>query len=148
MSGSSGCGDCAQQNPDGDPGCSDPVCQDIVCVLDAFCCDVVWDGLCAEQALANCDCGSVFALSATIGQADAGVLSGGEFVLAGGFWGAGVAVVSCPWDCGDGDGLVGIVDFLELLAQWDIVGTSCDFDGGGVGIVDFLKLLAQWGPCD
>ena len=54
---------------------------------------------------------------------------------------------SCPWDCGgDDDGDVGIVDFLELLAQWD-GGGSCDFDGGGVGIVDFLKLLANWGPC-
>jgi hypothetical protein len=25
---------------------------------------------------------------------------------------------SCPWDCGDGDGVVGINDFLELLANW------------------------------
>ena len=55
---------------------------------------------------------------------------------------------SCPWDCGgDNDGDVGIVDFLAVLAQWDMVGTSCDFDGGGVGIIDFLKLLANWGPC-
>jgi sugar lactone lactonase YvrE len=54
---------------------------------------------------------------------------------------------TCPWDCGDFDGEVGIVDFLALLAQWGMVGTSCDFDGGGAGIVDFLKLLAQWGPC-
>ena len=54
----------------------------------------------------------------------------------------------CPWDCGgDNDGNVGIVDFLALLAQWDQVGTSCDFDGSGVGIVDFLKLLANWGVC-
>ncbi len=53
----------------------------------------------------------------------------------------------CPWDCGNFDGNVGIVDFLFLLAQWDDIGTSCDFDGGGVGIVDFLKLLANWGDC-
>ena len=58
----------------------------------------------------------------------------------------------CPWDC-DGsidrsnDGSVGIIDFLTLLAQWGMVGTSCDFDGGGVGIVDFLELLGHWGPC-
>ena len=54
---------------------------------------------------------------------------------------------SCPWDCGDGDGVVGIVDFLALLAEWNLVDTPCDFDGAGVGIVDFLKLLAGWGPC-
>ena len=53
----------------------------------------------------------------------------------------------CPWDCGDGDGTVGIVDFLELLAQWNQVGPTCDFDGNGVGIVDFQELLANWGPC-
>ncbi len=39
---------------------------------------------------------------------------------------------ACPWDCADGDGTVGILDFLGLLAQWSQVGTSCDFDGGGV----------------
>ena len=55
---------------------------------------------------------------------------------------------SCAWDCGgDDDGDVGIVDFLALLAEWDMVGTPCDFHGAGVGIVDFLKLLANWGPC-
>ncbi len=52
----------------------------------------------------------------------------------------------CPWDCGDTDGTVGIVDFLAVLAQWGGPGT-CDFDGGGVGINDFLALLANWGPC-
>ena len=56
-------------------------------------------------------------------------------------------VVTCPWDCGDDNGDVGIVDFLALLAEWNLVDTACDFDGGGVGIVDFLKLLANWGPC-
>ena len=30
--------------------------------------------------------GGVYSLSATIGQPDAGSLSGGEFTLAGGFW--------------------------------------------------------------
>jgi hypothetical protein len=52
----------------------------------------------------------------------------------------------CPWDCGDGDGMVGVVDFLALLAQWGEPG-SCDFDGDGVGVTDFLAMLAQWGPC-
>jgi hypothetical protein len=57
------------------------------------------------------------------------------------------AVLCCPWDCaGPADGLVGISDFLLLLAQWSGPGT-CDIDGGGVGITDFLDLLANWGPC-
>ena len=54
---------------------------------------------------------------------------------------------TCPWDCADGDGTVGILDFLELLSQWGKAGGSCDFDGLGVGIIDFLDLLANWGSC-
>ncbi len=52
----------------------------------------------------------------------------------------------CPWDCGDGDGAVGIVDLLALLAQWGTPG-PCDLDGNGVGATDLLVLLAFWGPC-
>ncbi len=49
----------------------------------------------------------------------------------------------------DGDGTVGITDFLALLAAWGPnPGHPADFDGDGVvGIVDFLELLASWGPC-
>ncbi len=54
----------------------------------------------------------------------------------------------CPWDL-DGDGIVGINDFLTLLAAWGTVpGGPPDFDGDDVvGIGDFLELLANWGPC-
>ncbi len=45
-------------------------------------------------------------------------------------------VDACPWDL-DGDGNVGIVDFLDLLANWNDPYT----------IVDFLDLLAAWGGC-
>ncbi len=55
-------------------------------------------------------------------------------------------VAVCPHDL-DGDGLVGINDFLDLLAQWGNCGAA-DFDADGVvGINDFLELLANWGPC-
>ncbi|MHC4217519.1 MAG: hypothetical protein ACYSU7_03595 [Planctomycetota bacterium] len=54
----------------------------------------------------------------------------------------------CPADL-DFDGMVGVTDFLILLAEW---GTSPlgppDIDGDGVvGIGDFLFMLATWGPC-
>ena len=54
----------------------------------------------------------------------------------------------CPWDLDD-DGIVGITDFLSLLAQWGSnPGGPPDFDGDGtVGITDFLELLAHWGLC-
>ena len=55
---------------------------------------------------------------------------------------------SCPGDI-DGDGTVGINDFLDLLAAWGPnPGHPADLDGDGVvGINDFLDLLAAWGPC-
>ena len=54
----------------------------------------------------------------------------------------------CPWDM-DGDGIVGITDFLALLGAWGTdPGGPPDFDGdGNVGITDFLFLLGEWGPC-
>ncbi len=55
---------------------------------------------------------------------------------------------ACTADCDlPSDKEVGINDFLALLAQWGMVGSSCDLDGSGVGINDFLLLLANWGPC-
>jgi len=57
-----------------------------------------------------------------------------------------------PVQLGDinGDGIVGIVDFLDLLADWgSCIETCClsDLDlDGDVGIADFLTLLANWTP--
>ncbi len=54
---------------------------------------------------------------------------------------------SCPWDCGNNDGVVDTVDFLALLQQWPGPG-ACDivFDGT-IDTVDFLALLSHWGIC-
>ncbi len=95
--------------------------------------------------------GGGFELSGTIGQPDTGVMSGGSFVLAGGFWSAPPA--PCPWDCqaAPQSGAVDVPDLLALLGAWggpQTPGTSCDLDGSGVvNVPDLLKLLANWGPC-
>ena len=50
----------------------------------------------------------------------------------------------------DGDDIVGIGDFLLVLAQWGPCPPDCfaDVDGDGeVGILDLLLVLADWGPC-
>ncbi len=46
----------------------------------------------------------------------------------------------------DGDGAVGIVDFLILIGSWGQTGSPADLDGDGtVGLGDFLILLGNWG---
>ncbi len=56
-----------------------------------------------------------------------------------------------PPPCGDtdGDGVVGIADFLAVLAAWGpCPGCREDLTGDGVvGIADFLLVLSSWGPC-
>ncbi len=56
---------------------------------------------------------------------------------------------SCPWDCqAVPSGSVDVPDLLQLLADWGLPGSPCDFDGGGaVTVPDLLKLLANWGAC-
>jgi hypothetical protein len=58
------------------------------------------------------------------------------------------APAPCPADL-DGDGEVGVTDFLDLLAAWGPnPGHPADLDGDGiVGVTDFLTLLADWGSC-
>ena len=51
--------------------------------------------------------------------------------------------VGCPGDC-NGDGVVNVLDLLDLLSQWGMPG-SCDFDADGVvAVPDLLALLANW----
>jgi hypothetical protein len=95
-------------------------------------------------------------LSGTIGQHDAGVMAGGSFALAGGFWAAMDAPSICPADIAPagsgGDGVVGAGDLAELLASWGAC-PGCPADlapAGGDGVVDaadLAQLLAGWGAC-
>ncbi len=50
----------------------------------------------------------------------------------------------------DGDGQVGIFEFLAVLAAWGPCDDDCPADldhDGEVGINEFLTVLAAWGPC-
>jgi len=45
--------------PGPQPGCGSPACESLVCATHPFCCQVAWDGLCAEKALSICaECGA------------------------------------------------------------------------------------------
>ena len=59
--------------------------------------------------------------------------------------GAFESLVACPADL-DGDGTVGIDDFLIVLGSWG--GPDGDTNGDGTtDILDFLNVLGSWGPC-
>ncbi len=47
-------GDCCA--PHGGPGCDNDTCQACVCGSDSFCCDIEWDGDCADSAESPDDC--------------------------------------------------------------------------------------------
>jgi hypothetical protein len=38
------------------PGCNQSLCCEAICAADAFCCEEVWDDLCAEAAIASGSC--------------------------------------------------------------------------------------------
>ena len=48
-----GQGDCFSSN--GSPGCNDGSCCELVCAVDAFCCNNTWDGICANEANDICN---------------------------------------------------------------------------------------------
>ncbi len=47
-----GAGPCGE--PNGTPGCNDVECCELICGQDPFCCDVEWDGICADAAIEQC----------------------------------------------------------------------------------------------
>jgi len=94
--------------------------------------------------------GGDFELSGTIGQPDAGVMTGGAFDLSGGFW-----FELPPADCND-DGLVSLLDHETFTAcllgpNGGIGAGPCpcfDVDGdGNVALKDYASLQAGFaGP--
>lgn len=89
--------------------------------------------------------GGSYELGGTVGQPDAGAMTGGEFELTGGFWSGAVgAGQPLPGDC-NGDRVVDLVDFRDfsdcLLGPGGGLGPDCDcFDldqNGDVTLADF-----------
>lgn len=79
--------------------------------------------------------GGPYELVGTIGQHDAGVVSGGDYVVSGGFWAGSFGCV------------VNITD-LRILAEWWLesgAGLPADIDGNNtVDIADFAELAYWW----
>ncbi len=109
--------------------------------------------------------GGGFTVQGTIGQPDAGLMSGGDFTLAAGFWqqAASGGCGDCPHDLGPpgANGAVGPEDLGFLLGCWgELPGPvpECDCVNIGpcpkgdpcetqIGPEDLGRLLGDWGPC-
>lgn len=106
-----GSGDCFEANAT--PGCNDTSCCDLVCTLDAFCCDQVWDKDCVVVALNNCNLG----LCPSNGDFDDnGAIDFFDFrEFANCFTGSGGGPVEESCACGDADGdtEVDLDDFFD-----------------------------------
>ncbi len=101
--------------------------------------------------------GGTYELESTIGQPDAGVLTGGAFELHGGFWPpAGAPPVACG--CGDLDdsGVVNLGDFALFAGCFGLAVPSddcpadvyfcADLDGSGaIDLVDFSLFSGAFG---
>lgn len=63
---------------------------------------------------------------------------------------SGAALGTCPGDT-DNDALVGVGDFLNVLANWGsgpFEPAGADTNGDGVvDVADFLAVIGGWGPC-
>jgi hypothetical protein len=62
-------------------------------------------------------------------------------------WGVPPSEPDCPADL-NGDDVVDVSDFLQLLGVWGQSGVPEDINGDGiVDVLDFLELIGSWGPC-
>ncbi|MFO0830732.1 MAG: hypothetical protein U0637_02700 [Phycisphaerales bacterium] len=102
--------------------------------------------------------GGVYTVSATIGQPDAGFMSGGVFEVTGGFWVGGAAPTGCDSIDFNGDGLfpdtADIDDFLSVFSGGGCsTGTCGDIDFNNDGLfpdttdIDSLLSVFSGGPC-
>ncbi|MFO0830735.1 MAG: hypothetical protein U0637_02715 [Phycisphaerales bacterium] len=102
--------------------------------------------------------GGTFAVSGTVGQPDAGVMSGGTFQLNGGFWVGGGTPTGCDSVDFNGDTLFpdtqDIADFISVFGGGSCPTGTCgdiDFNNDGLfpdtdDIAAFIRVFAG-GPC-
>lgn len=92
--------------------------------------------------------GGDLTLVSTLGQADAGRMSGGPFALNGGF----LAFTPIPCD-GDtnGDATVDVDDLLNVILDWGTDGSENGGDvtgNGDVDVDDLVAVIMTWGICE
>lgn len=54
---------------------------------------------------------------------------------------------SCAADINN-DGVVNVIDLLEVISNWGASGGPADVNGdGAVNVGDLLEVVGNWGPC-
>ena len=99
------------------PYCSNEACCDAVCASDPFCCDVIWDVICATVAIQTCCPADVFPSSDACGEGD-GDVGAGDLAELLANWGPCTECCADLSPLGIPDGLVGPADLAEMLSTW------------------------------
>lgn len=94
--------------------------------------------------------GPTYTLTGTIGQADAGVLTGAGSTLYGGFWRPMGPVTPCPGDIANNDGMIDIDDLNVILSSFGAtvgIGSPADVanNDGVIDIDDLNVILSNFG---
>ena len=91
--------------------------------------------------------GAAYTLAGTIGQPDAGMMSGDTFELTGGYWSMSSGAI-CTGDT-DGSNVVDVVDLTAVILDWGSTeGGPADVNNDGiVDIDDLIEVILSWGPC-
>lgn len=115
-----------------------------ICQADTF--DLTWNTLADGGGTST---GAGFELNGTIGQADAGELSGGVFEMTGGFWAASTTSGAfCPGDL-NSDSRVDLADLVILLSNYGSTNATLeegDITGdGNVDLGDLAAMMQHYG---
>ena len=115
----------------GGSGCDNQACEDAVCNIDPFCCNVQWDGLCAEEALDLCAlCGGGCCTGLGAFPEACQMLTEQGCIDSGGiFQGAGT-------ECGSFNQC--FVRPIPTMNEWGMIGTA-----GILGLIALVYLLAR-----
>lgn len=111
--------------------------------------DLSWYTIDGGGEMFTTSVGAEYELSGTIGQPDAGEMSGGQYVLSGGFWAGAGGPPSCTGDLNH-DGQVGVDDLAIFLSNYGVASGADPDDGdldhdGDIDLQDMATMLSAYG---
>ncbi len=110
------------------PGCDDLDCVNAVCAVDVFCCQSIWDTICAGEAMDLCEiCGGSLDCPWDCDGSNDGNVNFDDLLLLLAQWDQGAPLNCTGGHCDyNNDGCVEVLDLLAFL-------THLTPDPGGIG---------------